>query len=128
VILLNAGKITVSQALLSSGISLSNIYGKPGLGKTIEINGVVKSFKGQIGKPPVIKVNNIDSSLDAEIHDGDVIEFERGEDGKEAVVKVWDLLPSIKSGYVYVNDERLSLEPMVFVNGSSANYDEEIPD
>ena len=128
VILLNAGKITVSQALLSSGISLSNIYGKPGLGKTIEINGVVKSFKGQIGKPPVIKVNNIDSSLDAEIHDGDVIEFERGEDGKEAVVKVWDLLPSIKTGYVYVNDERLSLEPMVFVNGSSANYDEEIPD
>ncbi|NLB87843.1 MAG: pilus assembly protein PilM [Syntrophomonadaceae bacterium] len=128
VILLNAGKITVSQALLSSGISLSNIYGKPGLGKTIEINGVVKSFKGQIGKPPVIKVNNVDSSLDTVIEDGDVIEFVRGEDGKDAVVKVGDLIPNIKTGFVYVNDEILDLEPMVMVNGSLANYDEEVPD
>lgn len=128
VVLFNAGEITVSQALLSSGISLSNIYGKPGLGKTIEINGVVKSFKGQMGKPPVIKVNNIDSSLDEVIKDGDVIEFVRGEDGKEAIIKVQDLVPNSKTGYVYVNDEKLNLESTVLVNGNPANYDEEIPD
>lgn len=127
VVLWNAGKITVSQALLSSGISLSNIYGKPGLGKTIEINGVVKSFKGQMGKPPVIKVNHLDSSLDDIIHDGDVIEFVRGEDGTEAVVKVPDIVPS-KEGYVYVNNEKVQLKPIVSINGKLANFDEEIPD
>lgn len=128
VVLWNAGEITVSQALLSSGISLSNIYGKPGLGKTIEINGIVKSFKGQMGKLPVIKVNNRDSSLDEIIQDGDVIEFVRGEDGQEAIIRVEDLVPNSKAVLVYINDEPLELEPMVLINGNVAKYDEEIPD
>ncbi|HZJ85215.1 MAG TPA: pilus assembly protein PilM [Syntrophomonadaceae bacterium] len=128
VVLWNPGQITVAQALLSTGISLSNIYGKPGLGKTIEINGVVKSFKGQMGIMPIIKVNKQDSSLDDIIQDGDIIEFVKGVDGQDAVVKLADLLAASSAGYVYVNDEKVKLEPIVFINGKKGNYDEEIPD
>ncbi|HZK43011.1 MAG TPA: pilus assembly protein PilM [Syntrophomonadaceae bacterium] len=128
IVLWNAGKITVAQALLSSGISLSNIYGKPGLGKTIQVNGEIKSYKGVMGELPIIKVNNKDSSLDDIIYEEDVIEFERGRDGKDAKILVEDLLSNSLGGYVYVNDEKLKLDIIVFINGKRAKLDEEIPD
>ncbi len=124
----NTGKINVSQALLSSGIALTNIYGKPGLGKTIEINGVVKSYKGKMGTPPVIKVNHEDAALDSLVFDGDVIEFVRGTDGQEAVIKLSDLIPDRPVGYVEVNGESIVLKPLVFINGKVIDSDQEIPD
>ncbi len=131
VVLWNPGKITVAQALLSTGISLSKIYGKPGLGKTITINKVVKSFKGQVGIAPIIKVNNKESSLGDIIQDGDIIEFVKGENGQDALVKLSHILPQISTSYVYVNDEKVKLEPLVFINDQlvdNKDYDKEIPD
>lgn len=128
VVLWNTGKINVTQALLSSGIALNNIYGKLGLGKTIEINGVVKVFKGEMGTWPIIKVNGEDVALDTMVNDGDVIEFVRGSDGEEAIIKLADLIPPSKAGYVYVNDEKISLVSKVYVNGQIFDNDAEIPD
>ncbi|MGR6837390.1 cell division protein FtsA [Syntrophomonas erecta] len=123
----NMGELTVAAALLSSGISLTNIYGKPGLGKTVEINGYVKVFRGEMGTPPVIKVNEQDASLETVIHDGDQIEFHPGSDGQEARILVKELVPGAQ-GKVWVNGESLDLYPVVKVNGVIARPDDEVPD
>ncbi|HBK54552.1 cell division protein FtsA [Syntrophomonas wolfei] len=123
----NLGKLDVSAALLSSGISLGNIYGKPGLGKTIEVNGEVKVFKGEMGTPPLIKLNDSPAFLESTIEEGARIEFIPGKDGKEARVMIQDLL-SLSEGEVFVNGEPLHLKPLVLINGQEVRADEEIPD
>ena len=123
----NMGELNVASALLTSGISLANIYGKPGLGKTIEINGYVKIYKGEMGTPPTIKVNGQPATLETTVREGDVIEFVPGVDGKNVELKVRDIMPSLR-GQVTVNGEKTEMQPVVMVNGRRAEADEEIPD
>jgi cell division ATPase FtsA len=127
VALWNLGDIDVASALLSSGISLNNVYGKPGMGKTIEINGYLKVFKGEMGTAPLIKVNGAEATLETPVKDGDEIEFAKGQDGQDAVVNLESINPGAP-GYVYINGERLELTPVVTVNGQEYNPAEPIPD
>jgi len=126
-VLWNMGELNIASALLCSGAALNNIYGKPGLGKTIEVNGYVKVIKGQMGTPPVIKQNGENCSLEDPVHEGDHIEFTAGSDGQDAVVKVSDLM-NATSGFVMVNGDRVDLYPLVSVNGERCGMNDEIPD
>jgi cell division protein FtsA len=123
----NAGKTNLMQALLSSGITLTNIYGRPGLGKTIEVNGRLKIFKGQMGTAPVIRCNGAEASLETIIGEGDIITFAKGQDGSDAHVTAKDLV-NWEAGFVYVNGEKIDLVPMVTVDGRALKADEPIPD
>lgn len=123
----NAGEITVADALLSSGISLSNAYGKPGLGKTLEINGSLKIFKGEIGTAPSIRLNGKEANFDIPIINGDQIEFIKGEDGRDARVILQDLETGGK-GSVYINGERMELQPVLTVNGQPWEAEADLPD
>ena len=127
VALWNLGEIDVASALLSSGIALNNVYGKPGMGKTLEINGYLKVFKGEMGTAPIIRINSKEAALDTPVRNGDRIDFNKGEDGKDAIVNLYNI-DSGSNGYVYVNGEKLELSPLVTVNGGAWNIDEELPD
>jgi cell division protein FtsA len=126
-LLWSIGDNNVASALLSSGIGLKNIFGKPGSGKSVEINGRVKIVKGGLGTAPIIKVNGKEADLNTPVHNGDIIEFVKGEDGKDAVLTVSDLVPAEK-GYVLVNGERIEISPMIMINGRLADGNEDIPD
>lgn len=123
----NMGELTVANALLSSGISLANIYGKPGLGKTVEINGYVKIYKGEMGTPPTIKVNGEAATLETPVREGDHIDFAPGVDGKNVDLRVKDIMPALQ-GQVIVNGERIDMQPAVMLDGRRAEPEEEIPD
>jgi len=127
VALWNLGDIDIASALLSAGISLNNVYGKPGLGKTLEINGYLKVFKGEMGTAPSIRVNGKEASLETPVQNGDQIEFKKGEDGQNATVKLDNIKPG-PDGYVYVNGERMELSPLIRINGRAWTMEEEIPD
>lgn len=123
----NIGELNVATALLSSGISLTNIFGKPGMGKTIEVNGKVKIIKGTLGTPPVIKVNGEPASLETALSNGDNIEFVPGQDGQEASITGRELVSAIE-GQVKVNGEYYPFEPVMLVNGKTFDLEQEIPD
>jgi hypothetical protein len=123
----NAGEITVADALLSSGISLGNAYGKPGLGKTLEVNGSLKIFKGEIGTAPSIRLNGKEANFDIPIINGDQIEFIKGQDGCDAMVTLQDIDTGGK-GSVYINGEKMELQPVMTVNGQPWRADAELPD
>lgn len=123
----NIGEIDVADALLSAGISLNNVYGKPGMGKTLEINGYLQVFKGEMGTAPTIRVNKKEANLDTHVKNGDKIEFKRGQDGADACVKLTNI-DAGGSGYINVNGERLELSPVFQVNGQDWSENEEIPD
>jgi len=118
---------TVATALLSAGINLHHLYGKPGLGLTVEINGVVKSIKGGAGGTPAIRVDGNPAGLDTVIHEGAVIEFVRGQDGSDARCTVRDIIREL-SGSVLVNGAKMNIAPAVSVNGRPAELDDPVPD
>jgi cell division protein FtsA len=123
----NAGETNLMQALLSSGTTLANMYGRPGMGKTIEVNGYVKVYKGEMGTPPVIKCNGENASLETIIKDGDIITFEKGKDGLDASIYCNEFNPGV-AGFVFVNGEKIQLAPVVKVNGKPCRANEPIPD
>lgn len=123
----NAGKVDVSQALLSSGINLNNIYGKAGMGKTVEINGFLRVIKGELGTAPIIKVNGREASLDTILNNNDEIEFFKGTDGEDACICLEDINSGAK-GIVHINGKEIEIGPLLTINGERVEGNVEIPD
>ncbi|MGE5398702.1 MAG: hypothetical protein ACM3MK_14355 [Chitinophagales bacterium] len=87
----------------------------------------MKVFRGSMGTQPVIKVNDAIAHLDTPIKEGDSIEFVRGQDGQNAVVKVRDLVDA-NWGTVFVDGNPLEIPPLVMVNGEDVDLDFVVPD
>ncbi len=115
--LLDTGIVTVSDLIVSSGFSPWLIYGEPGKGMTIEVNGNIKVFSGERGKPAKIIVNGELANLDTRIKAGDEIEIIPGERGLDAVVSVEDLFNTLDIPRVRVNDKEYELPVKVFLDG-----------
>ncbi|MGE5543499.1 MAG: pilus assembly protein PilM [Bacillota bacterium] len=120
-------EITVSTALLASGFSLNNLYGRPGMGLTVEVNGVLRTFKGSLGTPSTIKVNGITAAFNTHVQAGDHVEFVPGKDGEDATILVKDLVDNTQ-GTIFVNGEPVTVSPKVYVNGQLKGWDETVPD
>lgn len=122
-------ELTVGSALLAAGINIHNIYGRPGMGLTIEVNGTIRSFKGKMGLPPVIQVNGVHAGLDAPVKEGDRIEFERGQDGEDARITIREIVQDVDlDATVTVNGQVVGMPPLVLVNGEPTGIDEVIID
>lgn len=119
--------VSVAEALLAAGISLHNVYGRPGLGLTVEVDGRLKVFKGSMGKPPRIEVNGQPAGLNSPIKDGDVIIFEPGSNGEDAQLKVKDLL-EVSTWTVELNGKSVEVPIRVEVNGQAASLEDQVPD
>jgi cell division protein FtsA len=120
-------EITVATALLASGFNLNNIYGRPGMGLTIKLNGELKVFKGKVGHPPVILVNGAPAGLDTSLKEGDQIDFERGANGEDALVRISDLVAGEK-GSIFLRGEEIAIPALVYINGSAVQPQEIVPD
>lgn len=110
-------KMTLMEALLSSGIQSKDLYSKAGESLTISVNGKMKIFKGEFGKRALVKVNGRFASLDRKIKDGDVIEIKTQRDGRDAVCSIKDLKKEYPKFNVNVNNEKKILLRKFFMNG-----------
>ena len=115
--LLDTGIITVSDLIVSAGFSPWLVYGEPGKGITVEVNGNIKVFPGERGKPAKIIVNGEIANLDTRIKAGDEIEIIPGERGLDAFVTVEDILDIVEIPRVKVNGKEYELPVDVFLDG-----------
>ncbi len=121
-------KINVTQALLAASIPARQLYGRPGKGLGVEINGQLTFLKGKPGQMGSIKVNNIPATLETLLKPGDVIEVGRGQPGEDARGTVKDLLPQTIPKTVTINGHPYTLRPQIFMNGSAVDYETAIID
>jgi cell division protein FtsA len=121
-------KLTVGDSLLTAGVSLSKLYGKPGMAKIVKVNGQIITIPGSHGKKPLILLNGQASSLDDEISNDDKITVERGEDGTPSFARILDLLDHIPSKNVAVNGKRYTIEAIITKNGQRANKNDLVED
>ena len=121
--------LTVGDSLLSAGIDLSHLYGKPGQAYMITVNGSTIPLKGSFGKRPTLTLNNEQASLETPIRHGDSVQVEQGMDGSPPTVTAEDLIGDMTTLDITFNERRYSLSaPAVLINGKIAKRDQYIQD
>jgi hypothetical protein len=84
---------TVLAVLLSNGIGVRQIYGRPGLAQTVTINGELTTLKGERPCPATVELNGEKAAFEAQVKEGDKIVFFPALDGADAARKLGALLP-----------------------------------
>jgi len=114
---MDLGRGTVAEALLAAGIGSRNLVGRLGGGVSVEVNGQLLTFPGEMGEPARITVNSLPASIDSKISQGDEVTWLPGKDGAAAVVNVAALLARLTPLRVKFNGKWHSLAPPVYRDG-----------
>jgi cell division protein FtsA len=112
--MLNLAQNNVAGALLAGGYNLKDVYARPGMALTCEINGKIYSIPGEEGKPGKILLNERLVEFSEEIKHEDNIRFIPGQKGQDAVITFGELLKD-QIGICYVNGQEVELLPVIKV-------------
>lgn len=121
-------EMTVADAFLAANIRARQLYGKPGHGLSITVNGQDIFIPGGHGEPANIFVNGAPASTKTVIKNGDRIELAEGKDGEPAVATVRDIIDNVSTLAVTIQGIPYQIEPKVLVNGLPASLDKLLED
>lgn len=121
-------EMTVSDAFLAANISAKQLYGKPGQGISVTVNGQDIFIPGEHGKPATIYVNGEEASTKTIIKHGDEIQLEEGENGESAKATVRDIIDAATIKKITVEDKMYIIEPTVTLNGEVVSLDTSLQD
>ncbi|WP_010288334.1 cell division protein FtsA [Kurthia massiliensis] len=110
-------EMTVSDALLAANVQAKKLYGKPGLGLSVTVNGQHIMIPGEHGSPTEILVNGQPTSMKEAIQDGDTIELREGQNGAPGHALLNELIELAPPIDITVFDEQYTLAPVITVNG-----------
>ena len=108
--------LTVGDCLLTAGIKMNKLYGKPGLAMIFNLNGQNITIPGSHGEAPVITRNSLPSALDEEIKSGDIITVSKGRDGLPAEVCIKDLIDEVPEKSITINGKQYTIHPAITCN------------
>lgn len=121
-------KLTVSDALLTAGVQLRKLNGKPGLGLMITIEGERNFFPGSMGEVAKLTVDGVEATLDTTLTNGCHIEVEPGADGITPVLQIKDIVDELPSFKVKINGKEEKITAKVIVNGEVSLLDRVLVD
>ncbi|MBU9721094.1 MULTISPECIES: cell division protein FtsA [Bacillaceae] len=123
--------LTVGDGLLTSGLELSKLYGKPGMGLLVTVNGRVVSLPGKHGTPPALTKNGQVTELDDFIAHGDVLSVSSGKNGEDASATIGDFFKDYNkplSFTITYNGVTHQVNPIITLNGRGATLETEVQD
>lgn len=112
----NSNNNRVMDVIISAGISPDKLIAKNGKNLRYKLNGIKRLSFGEKAKGLEIKVNGMKENLDKLIKSGDKIDIEYASKGSDAEPKIKDVLKEINSISVFINNNIISLEPIILVN------------
>jgi len=121
-------EITVGDAFLAANVRAKQLYGKPGHGLSVQVNGQDIFIPGEHGKPAEIFVNGETATTKTVIKSGDAIQLEEGMDGQPATATVADLVDGAAVKTVTIQNQLYRIEPKVYVNGQLATLNTSLHD
>lgn len=121
-------EMTVGDAFLAANIRAKQLYGKPGHGLSIQVNGQDIFIPGEHGTPAHIKVNGKDATTKTIIKSGDAIELIEGLDGKPATASVRDVIDEAAIKTVTIQEKLYKVEPKLYINGQLATVNMQLND
>lgn len=121
-------EMTIADAFLAANIRARQLYGKPGHGLSITVNGQDIFIPGGHGEPAAIFVNGAAASTKTIIKNGDRIELVEGKDGEPATASVLDIIDHAAPLSVTVQGIPYQIGPEISVNGKPATVDKSLED
>ena len=115
--LFNFRTLTVSDALLASGITLRKWNGRPGLALMVTVDGKSKSYPGTMGTLAKIAVDGVDGDLDTPVHEASEITVTRGENGASPEVHLSAALKTPPALHIELNGGAVSIPAEVLIDG-----------
>lgn len=126
--LFNLGKLSVADALLTAGIEIRSLHGRPGLGITVTVNGKKQFLPGTYGQPGQLVLNGSPGKLTDPLNDGDQLIVTRGVDGIVPKVQVSDLVDIPLAMVVSINGKNTVIAPVLTCNGEPVTGDTVLAD
>ncbi|MFY0519672.1 cell division protein [Lysinibacillus sp. UGB7] len=121
-------EMTVGDAFLAANIRAKQLYGKPGHGLSVSVNGQDIFIPGGHGQPAQILVNGQQASTKTTIKTSDAIQLIEGQDGQTAQATVRDIVDDAAIKTVTIHDTKYVIEPKITVNGAPASLDSVLND
>lgn len=122
-------QITVGDCLLTAGVDIRKLHGRPGQALTVDVNGRLKVLRGTLGTPAHLLKNGAPAKLDDIVQHGDEIEVIGGEPGQHAVGTVADVLDDAFTPLtLVVAGTQHVLPPLVLLNDQPAQLDQPLTD
>ncbi|WP_411168849.1 cell division protein FtsA [Clostridium sp. MB05] len=123
VTMFNSHNHTIMDVIIQAGINPVMLIGKNGKNLRYKLNGVKRIVFGEKGRNPIIKLNGKLESMDKRVKAGDDIEISYAITGKDAKSKIVEQIKEFNSISIYINNNLVSLEPIIFANDSIVNLD-----
>lgn len=120
--------LTVEDALLAAGIDSSRLFSRPGMGISITVNNETRLVRGEQGKPSCILVNGEKAELGTRLEGGETITVESSDPGKDAQVKVKDVISSGNYITVRVNGVKKKIPGAVKSGEKELTLDDNLQD
>lgn len=115
--LYNNGKTNVMDAVLSGGMSDSDVFPKRGRDLVFMVNGTERIVKGKKGEYSVITVNGEEGAVTTPLKSNDVITIKPSTAGTDAECRIGDLKEAQNDIYFIVNGKRAGFPRLIYVNG-----------
>lgn len=125
--LLNLIQNNVAEALLAGGYNIRDLYGRPGMAITCELNGQIFTLPGKPGKMGSISLNGKKAQLADQVKQGDEIVFDRGIPGADAMGTFRTIIKEL-IGSCTLNGKLIELNPLVEADGKKVSLEDPVPD
>jgi len=126
--LFNLGALTIGDALLTAGIDVRSLHGRPGLGITVSINGQTNFIPGSNPEPGSILKNGAPAKLTDLLQEQDIIQVTRGANGTTPQPPL-SAVAKIPSSYsVMINGQTYAVQPEITNNDSAISADTPLQD
>jgi cell division protein FtsA len=126
--LFNSKTLTVADSLILVGYNPRNLIGRRGNAVSFKLNGRAEVVRGEPGEQAIIYLNDFIAGLDKPITNGDRVVVEPAVEGKPAKAYARDYVGEYAEKIVYVNEEKLIIEPAIYINGADCDIDTQIKD
>src|SRR5690606_3273349 len=121
-------EMTVGEALLAANITSRQLYGMPGLGMSVSVNGNDIIIPGEHGRPSTALLNGKAGSTKDRITDTAQRELLPGQDRADASATVQDLVEETVAIHAIIEGIPVKLEPEITINGIQQSIDTNIED
>lgn len=121
-------EMTVGDAFLAANVRAKQLYGKPGHGLSITVNGQNVFVPGEHGQPAQIILNGEHASIKSLIKNGDQIQLIPGKDGSGASVTIGEIIDHASVKIVTIQETQYTIGPKIFVNGKIGKMDSLLQD
>ncbi|RNC29747.1 MAG: Cell division protein FtsA [Candidatus Dichloromethanomonas elyunquensis] len=114
---------TVAEALLAAGVQPRSFLGRPGAALIYELNGKVKTIRGELGNPAQVLINGLPAKLEQRLNPDDCVTFMPGTSGQDAKARIQDEISIPPKKKLIWNGEEEDINPHILMDGEIVQAD-----